>query len=111
MRQHSRITFRSIFRIKVSDRANKRLIGYVGDISETGLKLLGDVLLEVDSTSALQLKTRDKDGHMRKIDIDVVCLWSRENEKTGHVESGFTLAAPSPEFVNWVSSLRNGRIS
>ena len=49
MRQSSRITFRSTFRIKISDRERDTLIGYAGDVSECGMKLLGDSLVEPGS--------------------------------------------------------------
>ncbi len=106
MRQYSRITFRSIFRIKVSTRPDDRLIGYVGDLSDSGLRLLGDALLEVGSEMSLRLRMRDREGEMRHVDIEVVCLWSRENTKTGYFEAGFTLAKPSNEFARWISGLR-----
>ena len=95
MRQFSRITFRSIFRIKVSTRPDDRLIGYVGDLSDTGQRLLGDALLEVGSEMAL----RDMEGDKRHVDIEVVCLWSRENTKSGYFEAGVTLAKRSNEFL------------
>lgn len=109
MRQHSRITFRSIFRIKVSTRPDDRLIGYVGDVSDTGLRLLTDTMLTVDSQMALRLRMRDRDGEMRQVDIDAICLWSRENLKTGHFEAGFVLQQPSAAFTNLVDSMRMRR--
>ncbi|MCY1289266.1 hypothetical protein D9M68_119490 [compost metagenome] len=109
MRQHNRIVFRSIFRIRVRDRRNDQLIGYVGDLSETGLKLLGDALVEVGSQLALSLRMRDKEGQMRQVDVDVVCQWSRENPQTGHFEAGLKLERPSVPFSDLVRDLRAKR--
>lgn len=109
MRQHSRFTFRSIFRVKVSVRPEDRLIGYIGDLSETGVRLLTDTLLAVDSSLALRLRMRDRAGEMRLVDIDVLCLWARENSKTGHFEAGCTLLQPSPEFSRLVAEMRANR--
>lgn len=109
MRQHSRITFRSIFRIKVSKRPEDRLIGYVGDVSDNGLRLLSDTLIEVDSTLALRLRMRDKEGEMRQVDIEALCLWSRENTRTGHFEAGFVLPEPSEAFTALVNGMRAKR--
>lgn len=106
MRQHTRITFRSIFRIKVSDCQTDQLIGYVGDVSESGLRLLSDAPQEVDSCLALRLRMRDRDGELRKIDIQVVCLWSQENPRTGHFESGLKLAEDSAAFTLLVRNMR-----
>jgi hypothetical protein len=106
MRQHTRITFRSIFRIKVSDCQTDQLIGYVGDVSESGLRLLSDTPQEVGSCMALRLRMRDREGELRKIDIQVVCLWAQENPKTGHFESGLKLTEDSDEFTRLVSNMR-----
>ncbi|MDH1264426.1 PilZ domain-containing protein [Pseudomonas sp. GD03944] len=109
MRQHSRITFRSIFRIKVSKRPEDRLIGYVGDVSDNGLRLLSDTLMEVDSIMALRLRMRDKEGEMRQVDIEALCLWARENTRTGHFEAGFVLPEPSAAFTDLVNGMRAKR--
>ncbi|WP_017938269.1 PilZ domain-containing protein [Zestomonas thermotolerans] len=109
MREHSRIVFRSIFRIKVNDRRNDRLIGYVGDISEHGLKLLGDAPVEVGSELQLRLRMRNHDGQMRYAEVDVVCLWSRENPQTGYFEAGLKLQCPSVPFSELVRELRERR--
>lgn len=106
MRQHTRITFRSIFRIKVSDCQTDQLIGYVGDVSESGLRLLSDTPQEVDSCLDLRLRMRDREGELRKVDIQALCLWSQENPRTGHFESGFRLAQDSEAFTLLVRNMR-----
>ncbi|SEM63454.1 PilZ domain-containing protein [Pseudomonas sp. ok272] len=106
MRQHTRITFRSIFRIKVSDCQTDQLIGYVGDVSESGLRLLSDAPQDVDSCMNLRLRMRDRDGELRKVDILALCLWSQENARTGYFESGFRLAQDSEAFAHLVGNMR-----
>lgn len=110
MRQNSRITFRSIFRIKVSKRENDRPIGYVGDLSSTGLRLLLDqASLVVGSRAELRLRTRNREGDVIHVDIDVICMWSRENEKTGYFEAGCTLESPSEDFTALINTLHMRR--
>jgi hypothetical protein len=109
MRKHSRIVFRSLFRIKVYSRRSDQLIGYVGDLSETGLKLLSDTAMEPDSHKTLRLKMRVGDDQLLQLDIEVRCMWSSENEKTGRFESGFTLLQPSAEFARLVADLQAAR--
>ncbi|MBM7059159.1 PilZ domain-containing protein [Pseudomonas sp. UL073] len=109
MRQHSRIIIRSIFRIKVSNRRNDKLVGYVGDLSEHGLRLVGDTLLEVGSTLELRIRMRDKDGQMRHADVDVKCLWARENAQTGHFEAGLSLVLPSVSYSELIRDMRATR--
>lgn len=105
MRQHTRVTFRSMFRIKVYDTTKSLLIGYVGDVSESGLRLLSDTAMEIGTTRTLRLKMRVREDEVLQIDIHVVCMWSRANDKTGHFESGFTLVKESAEFAKLVTDL------
>ncbi len=108
MRQHSRIEFRSIFRVKVYTTSNQ-LIGYVADVSETGLKLLSDSLMDAGTDMSLRLKMRVNEKETLQIDIKVLCMWARENESTGHFEAGFTLINPSSEYDRLVYDLRMTR--
>lgn len=105
MRQHTRVTFRSLFRIKVYDAAKGLLIGYVGDMSESGVRLLSDIAIETGDIRTLRLKMRVREDQMLQIDIQVVCMWSRLNDKTGHFESGFILVGQSAEFSKLVNDL------
>lgn len=106
MRQHPRITFRSLFRIKVSRAEDDQLIGYVGDISEGGLRMLGDRLLEPGSEHHLRLRMRDRHGEMRHVDIQVTCQWSAENTRTGHIESGLALKDESVAYNRLLADMR-----
>ena len=109
MRQSSRITFRSIFRIKVSDRERDTLIGYAGDVSEGGMKLLGDALIEPGRELKLCIRMRDRDGELRQIDVDMLCQWSQENSRTGFFEAGLALQGSSDAYQQLVEGMRNRR--
>lgn len=105
MRQHTRVTFRSMFRIKVYDATKNLMIGYVGNVSESGLRLLSDTAMEAGTQRILRLKMRVREDEMLQIDIQVRCMWSRPNDKTGHFESGFTLMSQSAEFAKLANDL------
>lgn len=109
MRQHSRLTFRSMYRIKVLNRDNDYLLGYVADLSETGLRLLSDTPQVVDTRLPLRLKMRVAENEMLVMDIDAICMWARESEKTDFFESGFTLTKPSPDYSKLVQELLAAR--
>lgn len=109
MREHSRITFRSLFRIRVSNRPDDQLIGYLGDLSEGGVKLVSDTPVEVGRSLQLRLKMRDREGQMQHVDIDATCTWTGENSKSGYFEAGLTLDSPSSAFSALVGRLRATR--
>lgn len=109
MREESRITFKSIFRIKVRERASARLIGYVGDLSERGMKVITDEAVEVGTEVHWQLRMRKGDGSMLSVDVDGHCLWQALNAKNGHIEAGIRIGQPSAEYTQLVESLRSRR--
>lgn len=106
MRNQSRLQFRSIFRVKVSNPRTNALIGYVGDVSENGLKVLSDRAFEQDEQVSLRLRMRVKEDEVLQFDLDVTCKWSGANAKTGYFEAGFILEEPSAEFTLMVEKLR-----
>jgi len=106
MRQYNRIMFRSLFRVKVSDRRTGKLIGYAGDVSEDGLRLICDQLVEVGSHMELRLRMRGRDGVMAQVELNAACLWGRENPQSGHHELGLQLLQPGNEYVAFVERLR-----
>lgn len=110
MRQHNRIVFRSMFRIRVLD-AGGELLGYVADLSESGLKIRCDVLLAPDSQLELRLRMRDREERMREAQVKVRCVWSGENAQTGQYEAGLALEQPSVSFNELMAELRAGRRS
>ena len=106
MRNQSRLQFRSLFRVKVSNPTTGALIGYVGDVSETGLKLLSDKVFEAGERVILRMRMRVKEDEILQFDLDVTCRWSGTNAKTGYFEAGFILEQPSAEFTLMVEKMR-----
>lgn len=106
MRHQSRLPFRSIFRVKVSNPVTNALIGYVGDVSENGLKLLSDKAFVQGDKVALRLRMRVKEDEVLQFDLQVNCVWSGANSKTGYYEAGFILEKPSSEFTLMVEKMR-----
>lgn len=105
MREQSRFNFKSIFRMKASDRSSGRLLGYVGDISLRGLRLLSDEIFDVGTVLELRLRMRNGDGSVTLLDVDGTCLWSREAVRSEYIESGFYIDQPSEEFTRLVETI------
>lgn len=106
MRNQSRLPFRSIFRVKVSNPASGALIGYVGDVSETGLKILSDTAFDVGTNTSFRLRMRLSEAETLQFDLNVTCMWTGTNVKTGYFEAGFILQQPSAEFTLMVEKMR-----
>ncbi len=106
MRHQSRLQFRSIFRVKVSNRKTNALIGYVGDVSEHGLKLLSDTPFAQGARLPVRLRMRVKEDEVLQFVLDVTCKWTGSNPKTGYFEAGFILEQRSAEFTLLVEKMR-----
>jgi hypothetical protein len=107
MRNQSRLQFRSIFRVKVSDPKSGALIGYVGDVSEHGLRVLSDKPFTPGAVVSLRMRMRLKEDETLQFDLlDMICRWSGTNAKTGYFEAGFLVEHPSAEFSLMVENMR-----
>ncbi len=106
MRIQSRLQFRSIFRVKVSNPETGALIGYVGDVSENGLKILSDTEYEVGADVKVRMRMRINETETLQFDLSLTCMWTGTNSKTGYFEAGFILAQPSAEFTLMVEKMR-----
>lgn len=109
MREHERIVFRSIFRIKVRLRGSRSLLGYVGDISFGGLRLICDEPIEPGRRFEIDVSMRDGEGQVHQASAEVICQWTRENPRTGHQESGVALEKISASFHALVKRIRAQR--
>ncbi len=110
MRQHSRYPFRSLFRVKVSNPENGLFLGYVGDVSYSGLKLVADTQLPPGEILPLRLRMRLNETEVLQVDVRARTQWCAENPKTGHWETGCLLMQPSAEFdalVDRMGALRD----
>lgn len=110
MRQYQRITFRSLFRIKIYEQKTGELVGYVIDVSDSGLRMRSDIAIPPGETRNYRIKTRKNENENIEINIHVNCIWSQENFSTGHIESGFTLLAPNDDYKNLVEQFVSRRV-
>jgi hypothetical protein len=106
MRHQSRLQFRSMFRVKVSNPTTNALIGYVADVSENGLRLLSDTRFSQGTRMPVRLRMKVKEGEVLQFDLDITCMWTGSNAKTGYYEAGFMVNKTSPEFTLMVERMR-----
>lgn len=107
MRHQSRQQFRSMFQVKVSNSRNGSLIGYVGDVSESGFKIVSESPFVRDEHLHVLMQVRE--GEIAQYDLDATCKWSANNVDTGYFEGGFRLHQPPAKFVSMVERLRDRR--
>ncbi|WP_312243407.1 PilZ domain-containing protein [Stutzerimonas nitrititolerans] len=105
MRQHSRLTFRHLNRIQVTNRLSGDPLGYVADLSVGGLRLVASQPLEVGGCYEMCLHVPDHREKLRALDVVVNCQWVRKIPRRGSFEMGFALDRPSQAFVDLVAEM------
>lgn len=103
MRQHSRLTFRHVKRVEITELPSGDFLGVVGDFSIGGLRLVGSQPLEVGASYRLCLHVPAHNERIREINVAVICQWSRKGTRPGTWENGFALESPSPAFTAMVA--------
>jgi len=93
--------------LKVFNGVNGRLIGYLGNVSESGLMLISSLPLMVGADYDLRLKIPGDEGPRMDIKLKANCLWCHEDVTPRHFDAGFSLHAPPPEYGQLVSALQH----
>lgn len=92
--------------LKVYNRYTDRPIGYLGNVSESGLMLISNVPLLVGPDFELQLKVPAHEGEIQLINLTGSCLWCQEDTTPGFYDSGFMLLQVPVEYEQLVDALR-----
>lgn len=105
MRHHTRQQFPSHIQIKVSNPRNGALIGYIGDVSESGIKIFSDLPFVRDERMRMKIHSDD----IAQLALDAICRWSDNDDEQEHFAGGFYLVKPPAGFTDMVKKLRSQR--
>lgn len=105
MRQHTRLSFRHISRILVTNRLSGESMGYVADLSMGGLRLVAKQPLGMSGCYEMVLHVPDQGERLREVEVVVICQWVRKDTRRDAFEMGFSLDRPSAAFIDLVGRL------
>ena len=111
MRSESRYPIRPATGLKAYDAQTQCLIGYVGDISRQGLRLIVDGPMEPGTLTHLRLQMRINEDELLKFELLVNVQWSRPIAKSPDYETGCRILSPSAELNALVQRLQRLRKS
>ena len=80
---------------QVQDASTAKVLGYLGDISLEGLRLLSKRAIPIGEKYQLRLRYMLKGGGTETVAIDVKSVWEREDDSLPYRETGFHLIDPS----------------
>jgi len=75
--------------ILVTDLMTERVVGRVGNISETGMLMMASEPLVDDALFQLQFLLRDGSGHEAPVDVGAHLLWLDRANAPGQAWTGF----------------------
>jgi len=75
--------------VPVTDQMAERVVGRLGNVSESGMLMLASVPLREDALYQLQFTLPLADGGQAPIDVGVHLLWSEPAHVPGQFWSGF----------------------
>ena len=105
MRQHSRLTFRHLSRIQVTNRLSGDPMGYVADLSMGWLRLVAKQPLGVNGCYEMCLHVPTVGDRTREVQVVVLCQWVRKDSRRDSSEMGFSLDRPSDEYTRLIGEL------
>ena len=93
--------------LQVFNRVTDKPIGFLGNVSESGLMLISQLPMMVDVDFELRLKIPGPTGECQAIDLTATCLWSHEDINPQHYDSGFSVIEAGEEYSQLISALLN----
>lgn len=91
--------------LQVFNRVTDKPIGFLGNVSETGLMLISQLPMMIDVDFELCLKIPVAKGEFQAIDLTATCLWSREDVNPQHYDSGFAVHRAPEEYGQLINAL------
>jgi hypothetical protein len=93
--------------LNVFNRFTEKPLGFIGNLSESGLMLISPYPMMTDMRFEMRLKIPGQHGQLRYIDFSASCRWSREDVTPGSFDSGFVLLSPPGEIRDMIDALHH----
>lgn len=93
--------------LNVFNRFTEKPLGFIGNLSESGLMLISPYPMMTDARFDMRLKIPGQHGQLRYIDFSAICRWSREDVTPGSFDSGFVLISPPSEIRDMIDALHH----
>lgn len=93
--------------LNVFNRFTDKPLGFIGNLSETGLMLISPYSMMIDVRFEMRLKIPGQHGQLRFIDFTAICRWSREDVTPGSFDSGFVFVSPPGDIREMIDVLHH----
>ncbi len=86
-----------IFYLRVYDRENGGVLGFLGDISLDGAMLVSEEPIPVGRAYQLEIVWQDENGRKRRIAFRAVSRWCNNDVNPNFYDTGFQFSDTAPE--------------
>lgn len=93
--------------LNVFNRFTDKPLGFIGNLSETGLMLISPYPLMVDARFEMRLKIPGQHGQLRCVDFTATYRWSCEDVTPGSFDSGFEMVSAPSEIRHMIDALHH----
>ena len=80
--------------------SDSQFIGYLGDITLSGLKVISENSIEINSTQILKIKLPPRISGNEEISFEAECVWSKKEKDNERYQLGFKAEFASEENIN-----------
>jgi hypothetical protein len=95
------------FYLQVTDDKTDKLLGYVVDISQRGLKIISEDVCEPDSSMELKMNLPDDAGQRKAIQFKAKCIWSGKDVNSEFYANGFELINLDDNTLSTIEAIIN----
>lgn len=82
--------------------AEDQFIGYLGDITLNGLKVVSEESIQLNSKHSLKIKLPPRIGGKEEIVFEAECVWCKKDEENKNYQLGFKAHHENSENINTI---------
>lgn len=88
-----------VYSLRVFETETDALIGYLADISDSGMSLVTEKSFKLGKRTFLWMEVRLQTGEVVRVDLEAESRWADQNKDTGLYHVGFELSEIDPLLV------------
>lgn len=94
-----------IYYLRVFNRDNGEVLGYLVDITPKGVMIMRDSPIEVGGDYSMRIRWRNSAGRLQIADFEGVCRWCRPDVNPDFYGAGFAITSADADHVESIRSL------
>ncbi|MFC1542190.1 PilZ domain-containing protein [Candidatus Latescibacterota bacterium] len=102
-RQENRVNL--VYNLTAYDRDSGKVIGFLADITPSGVMLLCEEQLELKKEYSLKIEVASSSSSGKYIEFDAECCWRKANEFIDFYNCGFKFTRLDTEYIGEIDTI------